>query len=918
MTSLTVNNKSVSCPDGAKSLMSFLRDDLRLTSVKDGCSEGACGSCMVLVDGKLTRACLPKISSLSDKKVLTVEGLTEREQEVFSYAFTASGAVQCGFCIPGMVMSAKALINLNSSPLRSDVKKAIHGNICRCTGYVKIEDAILLAAELFRDNKEIPKKSFTGAVGENVFRIDADEKVLGTGIYTDDMALQGMVYARALRTKYPRARIMGIDASDALAHPKCIAVITADDVPGDIKCGHLVKDWDALIAVGGITRYIGDALAIAVVESKEALDTVLSLIDVEYEELVPMTSPDMALADDAPLIHENGNILSRQVVKRGDADKAVSESKYVVNRHYSLPFTEHAFLEPECAIAMPDGEDGLMLYTGGQSIYDEQREISGLLGLPKEKIRVRSCLVGGGFGGKEDMSVQHHAALAAWIVKRPVKIKFSRRESMMVHPKRHAMEIDFTTACDENGIITAVKAKIVTDTGAYASLGGPVLQRACTHAGGPYNYQNIEVEGKAVITNNPPAGAFRGFGVPQSTFAMESNLNLLAEMVGISPWEIRYRNAIRPGQVLPNGQIADESSALSECLLAVKDAFDKPEYTGIAVGFKNSGLGVGVPDVGRCIISVEAGKVHVRSSAACIGQGMATILMQMVCQTLEISPKLVVIEPPDTARTPNSGTTTASRQTLFSGEAAVIAAKQLKAELDRQGDREDRGTVHLSCVEERKLFPGYSKTDEPSPCLPIPLSSLNGREFYGEYKPNTDPMGSGKENPVSHVAYGYAAQVVELDNMGKLQKVTAAYDMGNVVNPKSAEGQIEGGIVMGLGYALTEDFPLDNGVPTAKFGTLGLFRATAAPEIETIIVDRGDKDRGTVHLSCAEERKLFPGDSKTDEPSPCLWNRPPAYGAKGVGELATIPTAPAVAGAYYRLDNIFRPKLPMEDTFYDK
>ncbi|MCL2248496.1 MAG: selenium-dependent xanthine dehydrogenase [Oscillospiraceae bacterium] len=863
MTTFNVNNQTVSCADGDKKLMAFLRDDLRLTSVKDGCSEGACGSCVVLVDGKVTRACLPLVSSLDGRYVLTVEGLTRREREVFSYAFAASGAVQCGFCIPGMVISAKALIDLNPSPDRSDVKKAINGNICRCTGYVKIEDAILLAAEFFRESREIPKHSFSGTVGENFFRLDADEKVLGTGVYTDDMVLPGMVYGGALRTKYPRARVRSFDASKALAHAECIAVITAEDVPGDIKCGHLVKDWDALIAVGDITRYIGDAVAIVVAESKEALETVLSLIDVEYEELAPMTSPAMALADGAPLIHEcfSDNVLSRQSIKRGDADKAIAESKHVVTRHYSLPFTEHAFLEPECAIAMPDGENGLMLYTGGQSIYDEQREISGLLGLPKEKIRVRSCLVGGGFGGKEDMSVQHHAALAAWLVKRPVKIKFSRKESLMVHPKRHAMEIEFTAACDENGFITAVKAEIVSDTGAYASLGGPVLQRACTHAGGPYNYQNIEVTGTAVITNNPPAGAFRGFGVPQSTFAMESNLNLLAELVGISPWEIRFRNAIKPGQVLPNGQIADDSTALSECLLAVKDAFDASPYTGIACGFKNSGLGVGVPDVGRCIISVENGKVHVRSSAACIGQGMATVLLQMVSQTLDISPDLIVIEPPDTARSPNSGTTTASRQTLFSGEAAVVAAMKLRAELE---------------------------TEEPSPCLTEVLKRLDGMEFYGEYMPHTDPMGSDKKNPVSHVAYGYAVQVALLDDIGRLQKVTAAYDMGTVVNPKSAEGQIEGGIVMGLGYALTEDFPLVNGVPTAKFGTLGLFRATAAPEIETILV-----------------------------PSPCP-TTPPAYGAKGVGELATIPTAPAVHGAYYRLDKVFRPKLPMEETYYDK
>jgi len=881
LVSFFVNEQKIECENPGKKLITFLREDLRLTSVKEGCSEGACGTCMVLIDGKAMRACLLPVSKLEGKNVITVDGLMPREKEVYSFCFKAAGAVQCGFCIPGMVISAKALLDVNGKPTRADVKKAIRGNICRCTGYVKIEDAILIAAEFFTENKPIPEVSFKGVLGEDFYRLDADEKTLGTGLYTDDKTVPGLVYAKALRTKYPRARVLEIDIKEAEAHSDCIKIITAADVPGVIKCGHLIKDWDALIAAGAITRYVGDAVAIAVTNTQETLDEVLSLIEVVYEELSPLTSPEMSLAEDAPLIHENGNILSSQKLKRGDADKAIKEAKHVVTRHYSLPFTEHAFMEPECAIAMPDGDDGLMLYTGGQSVYDEQREISGLLGIEPGKIRVRSMLVGGGFGGKEDMSVQHHAALAAWLVKRPVKIKLSRQESILVHPKRHAMEIDFTTACDENGIITAVKADIISDTGAYASLGGPVLQRACTHAGGPYNFQNIDIKGTAVYTNNPPAGAFRGFGVPQSSFAMESNLNLLAEMAGISQWEIRNRNVIRPGQELPNGQIADDSTALEECLLAVKDAFDASPLTGIACGFKNSGLGVGVPDTGRCILSVENGKIHVRSSAACIGQGMATVLAQMICTTLEIPPEYIVIEPPDTHRTPNSGTTTASRQTVFSGEAAIVAAKLLKKELGEAGGQ----VPCFISIETRDLSPCFTK--------------LEGREFYGEYNPQTDPMGSDKPNPVSHVAYGYAAQVAELDEAGKVKKITAAYDLGTLVNPKSAEGQIEGGILMGIGYALTEDFPLENGYPKAKYGTLGLIRATEAPEIETIIIERSEAGGQVPCFNTTETRDL----------SPCA---APAYGAKGVGELATIPTAPAVAGALYRKDGILRQRLPMK------
>ncbi len=859
MAAFTVNGKAVTCDKENKKLLNYLRDDLRLTSVKEGCGEGACGTCMVLLDGKATRACIPTVAKAEGKSVVTVEGLSSREKEVYAYCFAAAGAVQCGFCIPGMVISAKGLLDANPSPARADVKKALRGNICRCTGYAKIEDAILMAAEFFRDGAPIPKTSFTGKLGEDLFRLDASEKTLGTGLYADDLVVDGMAYAKALRAKHPRAKVLSIDAFAAENHPDCVRVITAADVPGDIKLGHLVKDWDALIAVGEITRYVGDAVAIAVTNTKDALDEVLSLVNVDYEELKPLASPTEALAESAPKLHENGNLLSLQKLKRGDAEKAISSAKHVVSKHYSLPFTEHAFMEPECAIAVPEEDGTLLVYTGGQSVYDEQHEICGLLGLPEEKVRIKSMLVGGGFGGKEDMSVQHHAALAAWLVKKPVKVKLSREESLKIHPKRHAMEIDFTTACDENGIITAVKADIISDTGAYASLGGPVLQRACTHAAGPYNFQNVDIVGKAVYTNNPPAGAFRGFGVTQSAFAMECNLNLLAEMVGISPWEIRFRNAIRPGQPLPNGQIADESTALEECLLAVKDAYENAKCAGIASCFKNAGLGVGVPDTGRCTISIESGKIHVRSSAACIGQGMATVLAQMVCEAVDVPPALLIVEAPDTSRTPNSGTTTASRQTVFSGEAAVLAAKKLRAELDK------------------------------APGKPVEeiLQALEGCEFYAEFKPETDTMGSNKPFPVSHVAYGYAAQVTEVDEAGKVVKVTAAYDVGTLVNPKAAEGQIEGGIVMGVGYGLTEDYPVEGGYPKVKYGTLGLLRATDAPEMKTIIVKRDGK-------------------------------LPAAYGSKGVGELATIPTAPAIQGAYYKLDGVFRQKLPMENTFYRK
>ena len=853
MYQLKINGRDI-VAESDKKLLDFLRDDMRLTSVKDGCSSGACGTCTVIIDGKAVKACVQLTSRLQGKNIITVEGLSQREKDVYAYSFAEEGAVQCGFCIPGMLLSSKALLDVNNNPSDEEIKKAIKGNICRCTGYVKIEKAIKLAAEFFRENREIPQHEFKANMGEDFHRVDAYEKVLGTGKYVDDIVLDGMIYGKALRSKYPRAKIVKIDISEAKKHPDVVEVLTAKDIsPGHNKLGHLVQDWDVMIEEGDITRYIGDALALVATRHKETLDEVLNLIKVEYEELPPLTCPEDALKEDAPKIHETGNILSKQILKRGNADEAIRNSKYVVTKKYSTPFTDHAFMEPECAIAFPQGDEGIMLYTGGQSIYDEQREISHMLNIPKEKVRVVSKLVGGGFGGKEDMSVQHHAALLAWHAKLPVKVKFSRQESIDIHPKRHAMEMEFTTACDENGKLTALRAKVISDTGAYASLGGPVLQRACTHAAGPYNYQNVDIKGIAVYTNNPPGGAFRGFGVTQTTFANECNLNMLAEMIGISPWEIRYLNAIKPGDILPNGQIADDTTALVECLEAIKKDYEGNKYAGIACSFKNSGLGVGVPDYGRCIISVEDGKIHIRSSAACIGQGMATVMMQMACEVLKVSPNLIIVEPPDTSRTPNSGTTTASRQTLLTGEAVVRASRVLKRDLDKANE----------------------------------LSELNGKEYYGEYFAKTDPMGSEKENPISHVVYGYAAQVVVLDDDGKVKKVIAAYDVGKVVNPKSCTSQIEGGVVMGLGYAFTEDFILNNSIPKSKYGTLGLFRSTDVPEIEVKIVDK--------------------------EFIPML-----AHGAKGVGELATIPTAPAAQGAYYKFDGIFRTKLPLEKTSYKK
>ncbi|MCI2057248.1 MAG: selenium-dependent xanthine dehydrogenase [Oscillibacter sp.] len=848
MAVFTVNGQTVTVDHNQK-LLRYLRDTLHLTSVKDGCSEGACGTCTVLIDGKPTKACVPQTDKLDGKTIVTVEGLTDFEKDVYTYAFGKAGAVQCGFCIPGMVMSAKGLLDTNLNPTREEAAFAIRNNICRCTGYVKIIDAILLAAEVFRDGK-VPEAPTNWSLGARVPRVDVREKVTGSGKYPDDIYLDGMIYGSAVRSAYPRARVLAIHTEEALALPGVVGIYTAADIPGKNKVGHLQKDWDTMIAVGDITHYLGDAICLVAAETKEILEQAKALVKVDYEELPMVRSPKEAMAHDAPLVHKSGNLLTHKHIQRGNPAEAIAKAPYTITQRFYTPWTEHAFLEPECAVAYPDG-DGVTILSTDQGAYDTQHETMGMLGMDADHVKVQNQLVGGGFGGKEDVTVQHHAALIAYLSKRPVKVKLTRQESILIHPKRHPMDMEFTIGCNTDGIIQGVVAEVIADTGAYASLGGPVLERACTHAAGPYNYQNFEIDGWAYYTNNPPAGAFRGFGVTQTCFCIESLLNQMADKIGISPWEIRYRNAIRPGQELPNGQIVDDSTGLVETLEAIKPYYDAAKYVGIGCAMKNAGVGVGIPDTGRVRLIVQGGKLHIYAGASCIGQGLGTVLVQMVCDQTGIDHTNVVYERSNTYCAPDSGTTSGSRQTLFTGEACRRACQELKEALKENS-----------------------------------LTDLEGKEYYGEYLGKTDPLGANVPNPISHIAYGYATQICILDEDGKIEKIIAAHDVGKAVNPNSVEGQIQGGVVMSMGYALTERYPLVDCKPTAKYGTLGLFRANQIPEIEPVIVEKAG-----LNVAC---------------------------GAIGIGEITSIPTAPAIADAYYRYDGKFRTELPLTDTPYSR
>ena len=858
MYSFFVNGCQVSTSK-KQSLLRFLRDEMHLTSVKDGCSQGACGACTVLIDGETCKACVPQTDRLEGRSIITVDGLSKWESEVYTYAYGEAGAVQCGFCIPGMIMCTKGLLDRNPDPTEEEIKYALRNNYCRCTGYVKIIAAVKLAAKIMRAGKIPAAGADDWLLGSRVHRLDVEEKVLGYGKYPDDYYLDGMCYGTALRSKYPRARVLSIDTTAAKALPGVIDVFTAADIPGENKIGHLKHDQYTMIPVGGLTHYLGDAIALVAAEDMETAEKAKKLIKVEYEVLPAVHNIQEAAAEGAPLVfdEETTNVQAYKHVSRGNADEAISKAAHVISHHFETPWTEHAFLEPECAVAYIDDDGDVMIISTDQSAYCTFHESSLMLGT--DKVKCQNALVGGGFCGKEDMTVQHLAALITYLPRRPVKVRLTRGESLLIHPKRHHFEMDFTMGCDEEGHIMGVKAKVASDTGAFASLGGPVLERACTHAAGPYAYENFEIEGRAYYTNNPPAGAFRGFGVTQTCFATETLLNMMADEIGITPWEIRYRNAIRPGGVLPNGQIVDESTGLVETLEAVKEEYEaalaagKP--VGIACAMKNAGVGVGIPDWGRVKLIVEEdAKLHIYSGASCIGQGLGTVLVQMTVTNTDLKRDDIVYERSNTWIAPDSGTTSGSRQTMITGEACRRACEKL---MEAKGSDKS-------------------------------LKDLIGQEFYGDYLAKTDPLGADVPNPVSHVAYGYATQVCILnEKTGKIDRMIAAHDVGKAVNPLSCEGQIEGGVVMSIGYAVREKYPIDeNCKPIEKYGSIGLIRAHEIPKIDAIVIDKPG-----LNVAC---------------------------GAIGIGEITSIPTAPAITDAYYRYDGSRRYVLPIDNTPYER
>jgi len=925
--SFTVNGRNIQLePVPGETLADLLRKRLRLTGTKIGCNEAECGACTVLVDGEAVLACIYPAERAHGRQILTIEGLAETQEggirlHALQEAFVKYGAVQCGFCIPGQIMVAYALLQCNPNPTQDEIRAALKDTLCRCGAYPSIENAIREAAHALRTGEPMPPASVQESaaefkvVGRTQVRPDAADKVTGRARFTDDLAFEAMLYARVKRAGVPHAFLRRLNVEKARALPGVAAVLTADDLPGAKNHGLVVADWPILVGLGERVRYVGDALALVAAESQEIADEAVGLVEAEFEMLPVVSDPVQARRADAPRLHEKGNLLKHIKVRKGDIAQGFAEADVILEHTFNTPLMDHAFLEPECSIAVPVKtdvtvtsevtvtSDRMEIYVGSQIPYADREQVARALEWPEERVRVVGQWMGGGFGGKEDIAGQIHAALLANVSGRPVKLLFDRRESLLVHPKRHATQIRVKVGAKNDGRLTAIETELYGDTGAYASLGEHVMTRATTHSAGPYEAAHVRADCYAMYTNNPPAGAFRGFGVLQSAFAVEGMMDMLAAELGLDPLALRRLNALRPGSITNTGQELRESVGLIECIdkveaelrrLAGQEDFfaarivpDAPHLRrawGFAVAYKNTGLGGGAADKAAAEVQLYPdGMLEVRTSSAELGQGLVTVLQMIVAEEFSLSPAKVRVLVMDTDLTPDGGPTTASRQTYVTGNAARLAARSLReAIVSTLAEKYDQPPARVTFLD------GFVHVGDHS----IPLGNvvaemrLAGQEpraLYEYWAPLTMPLGEGGD---MHFAFSFAAQAIEVEvntitGEVRVLRVISANDVGRAINPLGLQAQVEGGVMMGLGNALTEHFIVKDGyVITDRLARYRIPSIVYTPEIISIVVEQPTKDG--------------------------------PYGAKGIGEIVSIPTVPAIANAIYNAVGVRVDRLPVD------
>jgi CO/xanthine dehydrogenase Mo-binding subunit/aerobic-type carbon monoxide dehydrogenase small subunit (CoxS/CutS family) len=881
--SFSVNGRAVEvAATGARRLSRVLRDDLGFTGTKVGCDAGDCGACTVLLNGDPVCACLTAAGQVDGCEITTVEGLAHRAPLYgrLQQSFLSHGAAQCGACTPGMLVAATALLEKNSSPNENEVMDAIGGVLCRCTGYRKIISAIV---DVGANAGPEVMPGAGSAVGARLVRLDGRKKVEGTEIFGADETPAEALGLRVIRCPHARAQFQFGELDQFIAnHPGVAAVLTAKDVPGVDCYGVIPKYADQPVFAHHEARYRGEAVA-AVVGDADALEAVdFSEFPVCWQELPPLKTIDEATAADAPRIHAHreGNILVRGRVVRGDVEKALAEADFVVEGEYETGFVEHAYIEPEAGFARRVG-DQIEVQACTQSPYMDRADIAKILGIAPEKVRIIPTAVGGGFGSKLDLSVQPFVALAAWKLGKPVRMVYSRTESMISTTKRHPARMRLRAGATRDGKLVALDFAADFNTGAYSSWGPTVAGRVPVHASGPYRVPHYRALTRAVHTNMVPAGAFRGFGVPQAAIAQEQLYDDLADRVGMDRLEFRILNALDEQSPTVTGQVLGEGVGIRACLEALRprwraarlqtaefNAATGPLKRGVGVAGMWYGCGnTSLPNPSTVRIGLKRdGRIALHQGAVDIGQGSNTIVAQICADAVRAPIAQFDLLSGDTAITPDCGKTSASRQTLVTGKAACMAGNKLRAEILKMAGACEFAAIEFGDGRVTVVEDGARKS------LPIAELPLDAFGYVitcdATFDPPTSPLDeNGQGNP--YAVFGFGAHLAEIEvdtELGTVRvlKVTAAHDVGRAINPTLIEGQIEGGVAQGLGMALMEEFFPGKGENLHDYL---IPSAGDIPPVESILIE----------------------DPSSTGP----------FGAKGIGEQAVIPTAPAILNAIH-------------------
>ena len=869
-----------------------LREELGLTGTKVGCDAGDCGACTILIDGEQRFACLTAAGQLEGCDVQTVEGLAkDGKLSPLQQAFHRYGAAQCGICTPGMLMAAQSLLNVKPNPSREEVEDALGGVLCRCTGYSKIVAAVLEASGT--ETQELPADADSG-FGSRTRKVDGEPKLLGTEIYGADKAPDDSLWMRVVRSPHPRATFVLPSPEKIIEeNPGLMRILTWQDVPGNNGFGIYPHIKDQPVLAKDQVRYRGEAVA-ALIGDRKSIEAVTDDdLGIEWVPQDAIESYESALEGKiSPVqeIHED-NLLARGFLKKGDAESVYEQSLIKAQGTWETSYVEHAYIEPEAGYAVKRGQR-LELFVSTQTPYMDRDEVAQVLGIGPDQVRIIPSAVGGGFGGKLDCSVQPLLAVAAWILEKPIRCTFTRPESLASSTKRHPAKMKASASCDKDGTLTSLSFEGDFNTGAYASWGPTVADRVPIHCSGPYFVPNILAKTRALLTNGPPSGAFRGFGVPQSAIAHEALMDSLAEQTGIDPLEFRLKNALRKGQRTGSGQLLENSVGQAECLEALQSRWQ--EWRKASEEFNNHseiikrGVGIGCcwygcgntsmsnPSTMRVGINSE-GTITLYNGAMDIGQGANTIMIQICAEALGLPASSFQFIMGDTDLTADAGKTSASRQAFVSGRASQLAGEHLRAQIIHLAEAEEDANLRL----DGSTLWVQDKNGEHSILLSDLLPRTNGDVLVGEgtFDPPTTKLDeNGQGSP--YATYGFGAHIAEVEvdlKLGttRVLRLAAAHDVGKTVNPTQVEGQIQGGVAQGLGMALMEEYV--QGV-TENLHDYLIPTVGDMPDIEILLIE--------------DPEPLGP------------------FGAKGIGEHALIPTAPAILGGIRQATGVSIHRIP--------